>query len=127
MNVEMETLQKNRTWEIVLQPEGKKPVGCRWVATIKHKVDDTIDRYKARLVAKGYKKMYEVDYQDTFASMEKINTVRVLLSLIANLDCPLKQFYVKNAFLHGDLEEEVYMDMPSSYGLSNNSGNVCRL
>jgi hypothetical protein len=54
MNVEMEALQKNKTWDIVSAPRGKKPVGCRWVFTIKHKADGTIDRYKARLVAKGY-------------------------------------------------------------------------
>jgi len=74
-----------------------------------------------------YTQTYEVDDQDTFAPVAKMKAVRVLLTEAANLNWPLKQFDVKNAFLHGDLEEEVYMDIPPGYGLSNNSGNVCRL
>ncbi|MBT0984585.1 hypothetical protein KJ032_26485, partial [Salmonella enterica subsp. enterica serovar Typhimurium] len=112
MQVEMEALEKNSTWDLVPLPNGKKAVGCRWVFTIKHKADGSIDRYKPRLVAKGYTQTYGVDYQETFAPVAKLNNVRVLLSLAANQDWPLLQFDVKNAFLHGDLKEEVYMDLP---------------
>nr|XP_011470560.1 PREDICTED: uncharacterized protein LOC101303284 [Fragaria vesca subsp. vesca] len=112
MNEELEALQINSTWDIVPKPAGKKTVGCRWVFTVKLKADGSIDRYKARLVAKGYTQRYGIDYEETFASVAKINTVRILISLAATKDWPLRQFDVKNAFLNGNLEEEVYMDMP---------------
>ena len=66
-------------------------------------------------MSKGYTQTYGVDYQKTFSQVAKLNTVRVLLSLLANLDWPLHQLDVKNAFLHGDLEEEVYMDISPGY------------
>ncbi|XP_024187552.2 uncharacterized protein LOC112192448 isoform X2 [Rosa chinensis] len=127
MTVEMDALEKNCTWELVSLPPGKKTVGCRWVYTVKHNSDGSVDRYKARLVAKGYTQKYGVDYDETFAPVAKINTIRVLLSLAANLDWPLQQFDVKNAFLHGDLHEEVYMDLPPGYGTSTGEQVVCKL
>ncbi|BBH05042.1 HXXXD-type acyl-transferase family protein [Prunus dulcis] len=98
MNDEMEALQKNSTWKMTILPKGKRTVGCRWIYTVKFKADGTIERYKARLVAK------------------------------ANLNWPLHQFDVKNAFLHGDLEEEVYMDSPPGCKMGPNTSNmVCKL
>uniref|UniRef100_A0A7N2LTQ0 Reverse transcriptase Ty1/copia-type domain-containing protein n=1 Tax=Quercus lobata TaxID=97700 RepID=A0A7N2LTQ0_QUELO len=112
MNEEMKSLQKNSTWKVVELPEGKKPVGCRWVFTVKYKADETIERFKARLVAKVYTQTYGIDYMETFAPVAKINTVRILISLAVNLDWPLHQFDVKNAFFHEDPQEEVYMELP---------------
>lgn len=124
MNEEMEALEKNQTWKLVNLPNGKKTVGCRWIYTMKLDSEGKIDRFKARLVAKGYTQKYGVDYGDIFAPVAKINTIRILISIAANEDWPLKQFDVKNAFLNGYLEEEVYMDPPP--GIECN-GKVCKL
>ena len=84
MNDEMEALQKNHTWELVLLPNEKKTVGCRWIFTVKLNSDGSIDCYRARLVAKGYTHKYEIDYGDTFALVEKLNTIRILISIVEN-------------------------------------------
>lgn len=67
MNEELQTSVETRTFLVVSQPEGKQPIGCRWVYRIKHNADGTIDRYRARLVAKGYTQQEDVDYIDTFS------------------------------------------------------------
>ena len=124
---EMRAMEKNQTWKVVLRSQNKVPVGCRWVFTVKYKSDRTIECYKAKLVAKGYTQTYGIDYQETFAPVAKINTVRVLLSLATNLDWPLQQLDVKNAFLNGDLEKEVYMNLPPRFDDRRKDGMVCRL
>jgi hypothetical protein len=123
---EMKALEKNGTWELGDLPRGKKTVGCKWVFTVKYKSDGSLERYKARLIAKGFTQTYGIDYLETFAPVAKLNSVRVLLSLAANRDWPLQQLNVKNAFLNGDLEEEVYMDAPPRFGEKFGT-KVCKL
>ena len=124
---EVQALVKSGTWEITSIPEGKKAVGCKWIFSIKYNVDGSINRYKARLVTKVFTQSYGVDYEETFAPVAKLNFVRVILSLAANLDWPLHQLDIKNAFLNGELEEEVYMQIPPRLESPNTSNMVCKL
>ena len=117
----------NDTWEVVQKPMGKAQAGCKWVFTVKYNADGSVERYKARLVAKGYTQAHGIDYQETFALVAKINTIRVLLSLATNFDWPLFQLDVRNAFLNGKLEEEVFIDLPPGFDKDNKFGKVCRL
>ena len=127
MDEDMCALRRNNTWEITTLPQGKRAIGCRWVFTPKFRADRTLDRLKARLVAKGYTQTQGIDYGETFALVAKFNTVRVLIALAAKCKWDILQFDVKNAFLHGELEEEVYMQLPPGYHLTDNPNQVCKL
>lgn len=124
---EIHALEKNGTWDLSTLPVGKKSIGCKWIFSIKYNTDGSVNRYKARLVAKGFTQSYGVDYEETFAPVAKLNSVRVILSLAVNLDWPLHQLDIKNAFLNGELEEEVYMGIPPGLESARTSGKVCRL
>jgi hypothetical protein len=124
---EMDALDKNGTWVLTSLPQNKRAIGCKWVFTIKHTPDGKVERYKARLVAKGYSQTYGVDYDQTFAPVAKMNSVRILISIAANRGWKLYQLDVKNAFLHGDLQEEIYMEIPPGFGSKETDGKVCRL
>ena len=82
-------------------------------------------RYKARLVEKGYTQSYGINYKDTFAPVAKLNTIKILISLVVNLDWELHQYDIKNAFLNGELEKEIYMQIPPGYENYRNKGKVC--
>ena len=82
----MRAFEKNETWEVMDLPREKKTFGCKWVFTTKYKSDRSLEQYKARLVAKGFTQTYDIDYLETFATVAKLNTVRVLLSIAASLD-----------------------------------------
>ena len=110
MNEKMGALERNETWEIVERLKDKKAIGCRWIYTVKYQADGTLDQYKARLVAKWYTQTYEIDYEETFALVAKMNAVRIIISLAAHFGWEMHWFDVKNVFLHGSLEEEVYME-----------------
>ncbi|GAB2289286.1 hypothetical protein Dimus_038040 [Dionaea muscipula] len=114
MDVEFQALVNNNTWTVTSLPSGKIPVSCKWVYKSKFRADGTEERKKARLVAKGYTQRADLDYQETFSPVAKLVTVKTLLAVVAIRNWHLYQIDV-NAFLNGDLHEEVYMTFPPGY------------
>jgi hypothetical protein len=106
-------------------PSNVKAIGCKWVYSIKLRSDGTRDRYKTRLVALGNRQEHGVDYEETFAPKAKMTKVRTVISIAISQGWSLHQMGVKNAFLHGDLKENIYMTPPSLF--SSPSSVVCQL
>jgi Reverse transcriptase (RNA-dependent DNA polymerase) len=123
----MSALWKNKAWDLCPLPPDKKAVSCKWVFTIKVHPDGSLHRLKARLVAKGYSQAYDIDYDETFFPVAKMASVRICMSLAAVRRWPLHQLDVKNVFLNGILEEEVYMTQPSGFVVQEEASKVCRL
>ncbi|KAL0445915.1 UNVERIFIED_CONTAM: Retrovirus-related Pol polyprotein from transposon RE1 [Sesamum latifolium] len=113
---EIEALEKNNTWRLTPLPAGRKAIGCKWVYKTKLKADSSIERYKAHLVAKGYNQVEGVDYTDIFSSVAKAVTVRIFLAVAAANLWPIQQMDINNAFLHGHLDEDIYMMAPFQVG-----------
>ncbi|RVW36659.1 Retrovirus-related Pol polyprotein from transposon RE1 [Vitis vinifera] len=124
---EIYALEDNHTWKLVDLPQGKKVVGCKWVFAVKVNPDGSVARLKARLVARGYAQTYGVDYSDTFSPVAKLNSVRLFISIAASQQWMIHQLDIKNAFLHGDLEEEVYLEQPPGFVAQGEYRKVCRL
>ncbi|CAH9096431.1 unnamed protein product [Cuscuta europaea] len=125
MQTEIKALEDNGTWELTALPSGKKALGSRWVYKIKYHADGRIERLKARLVVLGNHQVEGIDYNETFAPVAKLVTVRAFLAVAVTKNWELHQMDVHNAFLHGDLDEEVYMKCPPGFSVSSNQ--VCRL
>ena len=127
MDDELDALGDSGTWDLTPLPKEKKAIGCKWVYKVKHNADGTINRYKERLVAKGYAQTYGTDFEDTFSPVAKMAIVREVIAMAAAKGWDLEQIAVKNAFLNGDLQEEVYMKQPEGYVHSDYLHYVRRL
>ncbi len=123
----MVMLDANATWELVALPKDYKTIGCKWVYKVKHNANGSMSRYKARLVAKGYAQTYGIDYEETYSLVAKMTTIRAIIAMAVTKGWSLHQMDVKNAFLHGDLQEEVYMEQPPGYMDQTHPNLVCRL
>lgn len=125
---ELKAHELNGTWIYEDLPEGKRTVGSRWVFKIKYNSHEDTHRYKARLCAKGFTQKQGVDYQEVYAPVARYDSIRAMLARAAQENMKIGQFYVKTAFLNGELNEEIYMDIYMPDGVTCSDKNkVCKL
>ncbi|GKD45846.1 retrotransposon protein, putative, ty1-copia subclass [Tanacetum coccineum] len=112
----MDSLRKNKTWELANYPARQKLVSCTWLFKIKEGIEGVQKpRYKSRLVARGFTHRACIDYNEVFLSVVRHTSIQVILALTACKDYELEQLDVKTAFLHGNLKEMIYMRKPPGY------------
>ncbi|CAL9029558.1 unnamed protein product [Prunus brigantina] len=127
MDQEIQAIEKNNTWELMKLPPGGKTIGVKWVFKMKLNEKGEVDKYKARLVAKGYCQQYGIDYAEVFAPVARLDTIRIVISLAAQKNWVIYQLDVKSAFLHGEINEEVFVDQPPGYEQKGHETKVYRL
>lgn len=115
MKREIEAVEKNGTWKLTELPPGHNVIGLKWVYKIKRDANGKIQKYKARIVAEGYVQKHGIDYEEIFAPVTRLETVRLLLALAAKHSWEVHHLDVKTAFLNGDIQEEVYVSQPEGF------------
>lgn len=126
MKKEIEALEANWTWDLEHLPPGKRVIDSKWVYKVKYKPTGEVKSYKARVVAKGFTQIEGINFHETFAPIAKLVIVHSLLAVAAKRNCIIHQLDVNNAFLHGDLNEDVYMKIPQGF-TKNGETRVCKL
>ena len=124
---EMQALDDNGMWDLVPLPTGNKVIGCCLVFAVKFNPNGSVDRLNVRLVAKSYVQTYEVNYYDIFSPVANLTSVCLFISFVASHDWDLHQLDIKNSFLHGDIQEEVYMEQPPEFVAQGETRKVCHL
>ncbi|PHT78261.1 hypothetical protein T459_16313 [Capsicum annuum] len=127
MYSKMAALEASHTWTIVDLPPGKISIGCKYVFKVKYLASGAVERYKARLVSKGFNQKEGLGYSDTFSPVAKMVAVRSVITVAMVKHWLVIQMDVHNAFMHGDLIEDVYMTLPSGFYRQGKVGKVCKL
>lgn len=127
MDAEIKAIEKNQTWTLSSLPEDAKAIGVKWLYKTKLNELGEVDKYKARLVVKGYAQEYGVDYTEVFTPVARMDTVRMILALAAQKGWGVFQLDVKSAFLHGKLEEDVFVEQPQGYEVKGKENMVYKL
>ncbi|KAK9940454.1 hypothetical protein M0R45_017116 [Rubus argutus] len=123
----MESLLKNDTYELVKLPKGRKALKNKWVFKLKKDENQQLTKFKARLVVKGFEQKEGVDFDEIFSPVVKMTSIRVILGMVASMNLEVEQMDVKTAFLHGDLDEEIYMEQPEGFEVKGKEQMVCKL
>lgn len=127
MKQELESIEKNDTWKLTHLPKGQKAIGLKWVFKLKKDAEGNVTKYKARIVAKGYVQKKGIDFDEVFAPVARLETIRALLALAASGGWKVHHLDVKSAFLNGFLQEEVYVTQPTGFVIEGKENMVYRL
>ena len=127
MNEEIEQIEKNKTWTLVLRFKDKNVIGTKWVFKNKLNEDGQVSRNKARLVCKGYSEEEKIDYGEIFSPVARLEGVRTLLAYASQREFKVYQMDVKSAFLNGILDEEVYIEQLEGFVDLEKRDMVCKL
>ncbi|KAK8934097.1 hypothetical protein KSP39_PZI014574 [Platanthera zijinensis] len=127
MDAEIASIKKNDTWRLVDPPAGHKPLGVKWVYKVKKNKNGAVEKHKARLVVKGYRQVQGVDYDEVYAPVARIDTIRLIIALAAHYGWTIMQMDAVAAYLNGYLEEDVYIEQPPGYVVKGQEKKVCKL
>jgi hypothetical protein len=127
MDEEMATLDKNDAWDLVEFSTGRDPIGSKWVFKKKLNEEGKVEKYKAQIVTKGYSQVEGVVFGEIFSLVAKLTSIKILLSIFVAFYFKVEQMDVKTSFLHGDLEEEIYMKQPKGFDVKVKKEMVCNL
>ena len=123
----MNSIRANKTWDLVELPKNRRALPCKWVYRLKERFDSTNPKYKGRLVAKGFRQEFGVDFDEIFSLVVKMKTLRFMLGVVAVDNLELIQLDVKTTFLHGGLQEEIYMENLKGFVASGQEHLLYRL
>ena len=127
IDLEIEAIKNNGMWELTELHKGAKKVGVKWIYKTKFNENGEVDKYKARLVAKGYTQQQGVDYTEVFAHVARMEKIQLLAALAAQRGWTIYQLDVKSTFLHGELNEVVFVEQPCGYVQKGNEEKVYKL
>jgi len=127
MMEEMEAIEDNKTWSLADLPPGRRAIGLKWVFKVKRDEHGAVSKHKARLVVKGYAQRHGIDYDEVFAPVARLDSVRLLIALAAHEGWEVHHMDVKSAFLNGDLQEEVYVEQPAGFVITGKEHKVFKL
>ena len=127
MQDELSSIEANSTWHLCDLPKGCRPIGLKWIYKRKKDPNGVVVKHKARLVAKGYVQRQGVDFEEVFAPVARLESVRLLVALAAQFGWKMHHMDVKSVFLNGDLNEEVYVSQPPGFEIAGCDSKVYRL
>jgi hypothetical protein len=124
---EYDSIVHNDVWDVVLRPVGKSVVTSRWLYKTNIAANGSVEKHKARFVARGFSQIEGVDYDETFAPVARYTSIRTIIAIAAEMGWRIHQMDVKTTFLNGFIEEDVYIEQPQGFEVSDRETHVCLL